>query len=300
MKSKISKCCASVLTALILAVNFFIVPLAKTEYAVPKLILTSSEVKGGSVEAGKEFDLKLNFRNESKTSKINNISLKFASEDNQIVPVNGSDSYYIEKLGKEEETSVELKFKAKGDLKQNRYTLAINYSYEDKHKNTFTDSSSVSIPVTQPLKISVSEKKMSRDKVVLGGKSNLTFKINNLAKDTIYNSSVDIKGDSIKDITFFTGNIEPGMSGYVDVSLVSAKEGDSPIVATIIYEDAEGKKYESKEEFGLVVEKMAVPELDGPMVESAGIDPLYIAIGGGIVLVVIVIVVVRAIKRRRE
>ena len=300
MKSKISKCCASVLTALILAVNFFIVPLAKTEYAVPKLILTSSEVKGGSVEAGKVFDLKLNFRNESKTSKINNISLKFASEDNQIVPVNGSDSYYIEKLGKEEETSVELKFKAKGDLKQNRYTLAINYSYEDKHKNTFTDSSSVSIPVTQPLKISVSEKKMSRDKVVLGGKSNLTFKINNLAKDTIYNSSVDIKGDSIKDITFFTGNIEPGMSGYVDVSLVSAKEGDSHIVATIIYEDAEGKKYESKEEFSLVVEKMAVPELDGPMVESAGIDLLYIAIGGGIVLVVIVIVVVRAIKRRRE
>ena len=298
MKQKIKRSFAAVITALILAVSSFTPALAKTEYAVPKLILTSSEISGGKVEAGSEFDLKLNFRNESKTSKINNISLKFSSEDNQIVPVSGSDSYYIEKLGKEEERSVTVRFKTKADLKQNSYTLVVNYGYEDKNKSIFNDSSSISIPVTQPLRISVSEKKTSRDKVVLGGKTNLSFKVNNLAKDTVYNCSVDIKGDTIKEISCFTGNIEPGMSSNVDVSITSAKEGDSPIVATITYEDAAGKKYESSEEFSLVVEKQAAPELVGPM-DPVGDTPVYVWAGAAAAVIVIVVIAVIVIKKRR-
>ena len=264
-------------------------------YATPRLIVTGADVKGGPVEAGENFKLILHLENASSSADLVNIRLKLSSADNRIITASGSDTIYIDRFAPDEKMDVTVEMCSMPDLEQKVYTVTCQYSYENLQKETFTDTASLSVPIIQPPRISVSEKKLSRTEIYVEGKTSLSMKINNLGKGKVYNVQVELKGPTISDITTFVGNLEMGASKAVDVSLVGTAAGEDAVTATVTYEDADGNVQQLEETFELSVLEDADEEY---VEEASGLSPVQLAVIAG--AAVVVILVVAAIRRRKK
>ncbi len=264
-------------------------------YATPKLIVTGSDIKGGSVKAGDAFSMVVHLKNESK-SKLVNISLKISSEDNQIITTSGSDTIYIDTIEKEEEMDITLDLKTRGNLEQKNYSVKVEYTYEDNSWDTYNDSASLSVPVVQDSRASISEKRLTKKEIVVDGKTSLSYKINNTGKGSIYNVTSEITGDTISDISTYTGTIEVGQSGTVDLSISGVKAGNDKIKVKVTYEDSEGKVNTLTDEFDIVVTEPVVETV----VEEAPQNNTTIMIAGGAIVLLLLIIIIGVVRKARN
>ena len=301
---KLSKMMAFVMTAIVMIGATLGLTKGKSgtvqaAYTTPRLMVTGCDIKGGNVKAGAEFEMVLHLKNESDSTKLTNIKLKLSTDENQIVPTSGSDSIYIDELGKEEETDVSVKMKAKGDLEQKNYTVTVAYAYENSWGESFDDSASVTVPVIQDSKIGLSEMKLSKSEVALGGKTSLSFKVNNMGLDKVRNVVVEFSGDTIQEISYYVGTIETGVSGSVDMTITPDKVGTDDIQIKVTYEDALGNKNTMDDKVGLSVIEEKVDEVAvEPETSAANIPVLPIA--AVIVAIVLVMVVAKAAKKHNQ
>lgn len=268
-------------------------------YATPKLVVTGSEIKGGTVKAGDEFEMIIHLKNESNSTKLRNISLKLSSEENQIITASGSDSIYIDSMDKEEECDVSVKLKAKNDLAQKNYLLNIEYNYENNSKNTFDGTAAVTVPVIQEARLGISEVKLSKSELFIDGKTSLSFKVNNMGLDTLRNVSVEFSGDTIKEITYYAGTVEAGLSSSVDMTITPDQVGSEDINIKVTFEDASGNVGIYEDKIPLVVNeaKPEVAEAD----REIGVSPALIGSGvlGIIMLIVIIGNIVKKVRLKR-
>lgn len=265
-------------------------------FKTPKLIVTGADIEGGSVKAGDSFTMTVHLKNESK-NKLGNISLKLSSEDNQIITANGSDTIYIDTIEKESEYDVTVELKTRGNLDQKNYSVKIDYKYEDNNWNAYEESATVNVPVYQDCRASISEKRLTKNSVVTGGKTSLSFKINNTGKGSIYNVTAEITGDTITDISTYSGMIAVGESATVDLSLNTEKTGNDKIHVKVSFEDAEGKQSSITDEFDFEVTAPVVETtIEKP--ETAG-DSKALIIGAAAVLFLL-IVIVSIVKKIRN
>ena len=268
-------------------------------YATPRLIVTGCDIKGKTVKAGDEFNMTIHLKNESTSTKLTNIKLKVSSPEGEIVTVSGSDSIYIDEIGKEEEYDVDVKMKSRSDLEQKTYTVNVEYSYENNNRETFDDSAALTVPVTQETKLSLSEKKLTKKEVALDGKTSLTFKINNTGLGELRNVTVDLTSDTISDITYFVGTVKVGESGTVDTTITPEKAGDKPINIKVTYEDNQGNSNTFEDTMDLTVtEAEAEPTADEASAETGNISAGMI--GGGIVCVLLVVIIVSSIVKKKS
>jgi len=264
-------------------------------YSTPRLIVTGADIQGGSVKAGDSFNMVLHLKNEA-TYKLCNISLKISSDDNQIVTASGSDQIYIEKIPSEEEMDVTVELKTRGNLEQKNYSVKVEYTYEDSSWDTYSDSASITVPVVQDSKASITEKRLTKTAIDVNGKTSLSYKINNTGKGSIYNVTSEITGDTISDISTYTGTIAVGESGTVDLSITGVKAGDGPINVKVTYEDAEGKTGTITDTFDFSVSEPVVETV----VEEAPQTNNTTLIAGAVIVVLLLIIIVGAIKRARD
>ena len=265
-------------------------------YKTPKLVVTGADISGGSVKAGDNFTMTIHLKNESKT-KLGNISLKLSSEDSQITTTSGSDCIYIDSIDKEEETDVEVELSTRANLEQKNYSVSLEYSYEDNSWNVYNETASVTVPVTQESSASISEKRLTKNEIEVDGKTSLSFKINNTGKATIYNITTEISGDTISDISTYTGSIEVGQSGTVDLSLTGEQVGNDSIDVKVTYEDAEGNK-------GTATDKIDFNVIE-PVVEEASVEEtpnVSMAMIGsvGIIAVILLVIIFSVVRKVRD
>ena len=266
-------------------------------YVTPRLIVTGSEIGTDTVNAGDEFEMTIHLKNESTVTPLNNVKIELVSNENDIIPSSGTNVTYIDSIAKEAEVDVVVDLQSKGDLKQDIYSIQVNMEYEDKDRNSYDSSSEVTVPIKQVPSLSVSDFKLSRKEVAVNGKTNMSFSLNNVGKDLVYNVSVDIIGDQIDQTSTYVGNLEVGLSKTVDLSLLANKLGTGTVKAKINFEDADGKKYSVDQDVELSV--IEAPKL---LVEEPGLAPdidLRI-VGIGAAALVAIIVVVTLIRKARE
>ena len=142
----------------------------------------------------------------------------------------------------------------------------------------------------------MSEFKLSRKEIVLDGKTNVSFDLNNIGKDTVYNVSVEFSGEQIDDISTYVGNIDVSGSSTVDLALKGVAVGNGSIVAHVTFEDADGQAYSFDQNFDLEV--AAKPVVD-TQAEAGSSLPVPV-IAGGIGAVIIVVVAVNIIRKKKE
>lgn len=292
----------------------------KTNKSEPRLIITGYEIDKEEIKAGDEFKLTVYIMNTSDRTAVSNIKLMLSSSedknDNCFIPKSGSSTIFVKRIGIGETHSMEVEMTAKPTLEAKSYPLTIEAEYEDSDVTSYTSRESISIPVTQELRISTGNVEVMPSSIEVGSQSNIMFPINNLGKSKVYNVSVTFEGDTITGGECFAGNLESGATANVDtmVTGVAATMDEGYIKAVISFENEKGEVFTQEKEIQLWVTEPYIPDTgddmnwdDVPAIEpeaKSGL-PLWLllAAAGGVAavgLVVVSVVIVRHKKRKKQ
>lgn len=217
--------------------------------AAPNIIIQKYTYGSDAVEAGKTFDLDIQFYNTSKELSVENIVMSVETEEGLSI-ANSSNTYYFETLGPRKALSQKLSVKALGTDQSSSPTIAVSFRYEyvDGSSRIERNSSErIAIPVYQPDRLEITEPALPEE-IYAGSETALSFPYVNKGKGTLYNVTARVEGDmeSLLPVQNL-GNFEPGKSGTIDMILVPESAGEHSFKVVITYENTNGD--EIKREF---------------------------------------------------
>lgn len=286
----------------------------------PRLIITGYEIDKEEIKAGDDFQLTIHIMNTSDRTAVSNIKFTLSSSedknDNCFIPKSGSSTMFVKRIGIGETYDLVVDMTAKPTLEAKSYPLTVAAEYEDSEVTAYTSAESVSIPVTQEIRISIGNVEVMPASIEVGSQSNIMFPINNMGKSTVYNVSVAFEGDSITGGECFKGNLESGATANVDtmVTGIAGTMDEGYIKAIISYENEKGEIFTQEKEIQLFVTEPYIPEMnpedmmwDDTMMQDVQEKPalsmwmIFAAVGivAAIGLVVVIVIIVKHRKRKK-
>ena len=271
----------------------------------PQLMVDSYSYGGTYVQAGDSFLLDLGLYNTSNTHAISNIKVTVSSEDGTLIPVNSSNSFFIDKLAKKAHTQQSLRLAVKPAAEQKTTSLTVDMAYEDGAGNAFTSKDIISIPVMQETRLSVDDI-VAPPELYPGMQTGLSVQFYNRGKTTLNNLRVNAEGnfDTQESTSYYVGNMESGKSDSYDFSFIPRQAGTMEGKLTFTYEDASGNEQVLEKPFSFqVMEEMPAPDDGAPPDQQGGKtkERLPWIIGGGAVsLAVVGIIVFKKLRKRKK
>ena len=292
---------------------------ADGQASVPRVIVTGFDTNPAEVHAGESFTLTLHLKNTSTATSVNNMICEIVAavegKDEEttyaaFLPTAGSSTIFVDKIEKNGTKDISLELEAKADLSQKPYAVDVNMSYEDEKVNSYTNKTSVSIPVKQEARVEVSEPEVMPASIEVGGESNVMFNIYNMGKTKLYNVQVKTVSDFLSGGDAFIGNLDSGATGAVDIYLMgqAATTDDGMVTLQISYEDETGETTTIEREISLFVSETSYDDMiydDSMMMDDmnqnqGGSTMRTILIVVGILLLIAVIAVVVILRRRKK
>ncbi|HWQ80169.1 MAG TPA: hypothetical protein VN381_15185 [Anaerovoracaceae bacterium] len=261
----------------------------------PQLMVDSYDYGGAFVEAGDAFLLTMGLYNTSGSHTISNIKITLSSEDGAFIPVDSSNSFYIEKLGTKERTTQALILSVKPNAEQKTTPLNVDMSYEDGAGNAFTSKDTISIPIMQETRLDVDDI-IAPPGLYAGMQGYLSVQFYNMGKTTLNNLRIVAEGDfdTPESTSYFVGNLESGDSDVYDFSFIPRQGGTMEGKVTFTYEDASGDQQVLERPFSFQIMEEMPAFNEGPppedMPAEGGMSKtlkivlgiLVLLIGGGI------------------
>lgn len=279
--------------------------------STPRIIVTGYEIDKDKVFAGEEFMLTIHVQNTSKQTSVNNIKFNLTTTDGEFLPTSGSSTIYVASIPCGGTADLEVEMKSKASLEQKPYVLSLAEVYEDGECNPFEATESISIPVYQECKISVTDIVASPDYIGVGDQTNIMFSINNQGNGPLNNVRVTFKDESVYADESYVGNILAGTTGYAD-AMVSAVEVDDDgiITAIITYEDADGEEFTYEQDINVFIDEMVYDEtmneevyeeeIEGPNVLGIIIKLLIVEVIFVAIVVVVIVIIAKKKKKKQE
>lgn len=283
----------------------------ESNQSVPRIMVSGYTTVPKDITAGSTFTLNLKIRNTSKKSTIQNLKIVLSSgEDNAFLPSNGSNTIYIEKIGKDSTVETTLDLTAKASLEQKPYEITLDAEYEDASAAQYKSTDKIAIQIKQEMRVNMSELTLSPTDLTVGQETNVMFNVYNMGKSKIYNVMATFESNGeMGDATAFVGNLDPGATGAVDQMLtaMSISSGE-PYKAIVTFEDDAGEKYTIEKEFNVNISDMDYSQFEDmdnldDFNEEEAKKPnigLYVGIGCGILVIVGIIVAVVIKKKRKK
>lgn len=232
----------------------------------PKLIISKFEIDKDDLKAGDTVNFTFQLKNTNPTVRANNITVTLSQKDNIFAISQGSNSFFIDKIGPGEVADNTVEMKVKSDASTNTYplTVELDYEYEGAEINPVTGE--IGESKTEEINLLVVEN--SRPVIdyvniysmtgmpTVNESATLNFEFYNMGKSTLNNVIATIEGDFAKvdGDMFFIGNVEAGASEYVEFDVMPMVEGMASGVLKITYEDSNGDEVEFTKEFEATVE----------------------------------------------
>ncbi|MBQ4062316.1 MAG: hypothetical protein IJD14_05655 [Christensenellaceae bacterium] len=278
--------------------------------SLPKLMVTGYTASPAEVVAGETVSVSIDVKNMSKRAAYY-IELTLSSEDSVFLPKGGTNSAYIDRLKGGETKTLVFDFDVKPDAEPAPASIAVNMKYEDEDVNAASASSVISIPVTQPIRIRVSD--ASASGYSFDSPFTVGIDVVNMGKSTVYNVAAELTGENFYEQTsYFGGTLAPGDQKQISVSAYAAMMSEEPMQefsgnVTVTYEDVNGKVFTEEKPFSVTLEfyqQFPMPDdpsmyPDMPVEQPKNLTWLYIAIAAAVVAGAIVFFAVRAKKRRK-
>jgi len=266
----------------------------------PQLIVDRYSYGGGSVLAGKEFILDLGlFNTSSKT--LSNIKVTIISDDGTFVPVDSSNSFFVERIGAGGHHSKSLVLAAKPSAEQKTTGITVRMSYEDGEGGSFNADDTISIPVMQVMRLSVDEIIPPYESYVgMMGYSSLQFY--NLGKTTLNNLMINAEGnfDVMESNNYYVGNMEGGQSDRYSFTFMPRETGPMEGKVIFTYENIDGDEIIHEVPFVFQVMEMPVWDDPYPWPEQQTQIPWAIIIFGIVLAVAVAgFIVWRKIRKRK-
>lgn len=288
------------------------------KYSTPRVIVTGYDTEPAEVYAGDVFTLTMHLKNTSSNTSVSNmlVHLTTPTEGSDadssyaaFMPTSGSNTFYVDKIGKGGTTDLSIEMKAKNDLSQKPYSLDINMEYEDENINSYTSSSDISIQVRQNARFEFSSMEILPSEITVGGQSNVMFSIYNTGQVPLYNAHLNFKADNIEADELYLGKIESSGTGNVDamITALEPSKGEGIVKVILTYEDENAETYTYEEEIKLLVSEDIMPddsmmydELEFDYEEEEGPNKLVIGIIIAVCVVILIVVIVIVLKKRRR
>ncbi len=255
----------------------------------PQLMVESYNYGGSYVQAGDEFILDLGIYNTNKTQDLQNIKVTVTSEDGTFIPVQSSNSFYVDEIKAKQRTAHSLHMTTKRDSEQKTSSLTVDMSYEDGEGNALTAKDIISIPIMQETRLVIDDI-IAPSELYAGMQTGTSLKFYNMGKTVLNNLRVDVSGDfdTMESNLYYVGNMEAGKSDSFDFSFTPRQEGAMTGIVTFIYENASGEemRFEKPFEFQVMSE---MPFEDPEMMPEEEVKKKpWLAIGIGAAALVVI------------
>jgi hypothetical protein len=278
------------------------------EATAPKLVITGYDTNPEKIMAGATFTMTIHIQNTSKTTSLCNGKFLIGNEAGDFLPTSGSSAVYIESIPAGETGDLEIELKTSSDLAQKNYSLVVKGDFDDGKGNAFTSSDTLSVPVYQEVKLSISDVSMSPEELGIDMEGSLMFTINNLGNASVNNVVVTVEDEAVTAEDCYVGNISGSSSAYATLNVVGAQDNSDTgmIKIKITYEDSEGTAGEMEQDISCYVgedveTQWEEDELYYDDEEEMTEFPTWLIILLAVLAVVIIaVVVVILIKRKKK
>ncbi len=284
-------------------------PNSPTNASAPKVIIDSYSISPDKIYAGETFTISLVLRNTSSVQNVSNLQVVLSEANGKLLPAdNGSNTFFIEKIGKGDTVSQEISLQSAPDLESKSYTLNLDLSYDGAENAGYTGTASIAIPIQQKIRLKFDQPSIN-DTPFVEQPIGVYLSMYNLGKSTVYNCMVDVEGDGLAmEETYFGGNITSGNTMRADFNIIPSVAGQIDGTILVTYENAYGEQSTERMPITLFVEDVEpmpeMPEIEDPTIQddSAGSasSGLLWWIIGGVVLVAGIVVLVIVLKNKRK
>lgn len=285
--------------------------------AKPKLIVSAYDY-GKKADAGTEFELKATIKNTSTSMATQNIKIEFSNDSGVFTPVDSSNAVFIDRIGPGETKDVSIKMLTKLDAEVKIYAMSLKMSYEDGkgksydyNKNPYIETESLSISVTQPVRLEAGDIKILKP-IAAGTPGNIEVDYYNMGRSTVYNLIIKVTGVEVTEKSYFVGNFDAGRSDVYSFNVIEPEAGEKNAKIVFEYEDALGRKSAFEKDIVVSVQEAqapVVPEGGGdnmnpgdynqPPQEEGGLS-IWVKLGIGAAVLVALIVIIKVIRTKKR
>ncbi len=233
------------------------------EGGVPRLIISRYSMQPEEIKAGSIFLLNLYLRNTSQSKAITNLKVTILSDDGIFLPVDASNTIFIDRIEPSATVTARLPLATKADAENKPYSLRITFDYESNQGQSYSSQEVISIAVRQNPRLVVGEP-MFYGEPIAYQMLPVTVEFYNLGKTILYNLMVRAEGPfQVEGGSYFVGNFNPGMSDSFNVAITPTEPGALSGAVVFAFEDSVGTAHEVRREFSLNVMEPFVPEDPG-------------------------------------
>lgn len=271
------------------------------------LLLEDYTMNPQEVKAGEEFDLTLRIRNTSDRT-VTDVKSTLEEAKSTIVPVNGTNSFFIERIkaGETVEKTIRVRATPSAGVEPVSLTLKNEFVQEDAAK---TSQDTFSLPIVQVANLSLDTPNYPID-CYQGESFNLMMNLYNKGKTTLYNVSVTFESDAMSaDENYYAGNMESGSTREYDVMITPNADASGQVDGEIVvtYEDEDGNQTEKRTPVTVNVaamdygyDDMYIPEEPVTAEPVPAGFPVWGYIVLGVVVAGAVVAVIVIVRRRKK
>jgi hypothetical protein len=236
--------------------------------SVPKIIISDYSVDPLIVQAGREFDLSMTFKNTSASKGIKNIKAFLTvpegteKKGNVFSPVQSSNTFFINAIAPGATSDISVRLFAVPDASPRSYEVFVNFEYEDAENNAYEAKEIIGINVKQITRLDAGAINVPESGEI-GLPQYLTFQFYNTGKVTLSNVLVKLSGEGFDfsgyEETFY-GTLNAGAQQFFEAEFSPTASGRNTGVITISYEDDAGETLSETREFSMEVLEAQVPD----------------------------------------
>jgi len=254
----------------------------------PQLMVSNYSYGGSFVQAGDQFRLDIGLTNTSSNHTLQNIKVTLQSGDGTFIPVNSSNSFYINRIDRNGYADYSIYLSVKPDAEQKTTSINVDMSYEDSSGNAFTATDVISIPIMQETRLIVDDI-IAPPELYAGMQNGVNVEFYNMGKTTLNNLRIYAEGDfdTMESTSYYAGNMESGRSDSYNFSFIPRGPGVMEGTVYFTYEDASGDQQVIEKQFSFDIMEMPVwNEEPFPIDENMGGKKTpWLPIGAGAVAV---------------
>lgn len=254
---------------------------------VPQLMISNYDYGAKVVEANKAFNLGITLKNTNKNQSISNIKVSLSADEGIFIPVNSSNSFFIDAISPGGTATKTITLTSKPDAPQKTVSISVDMTYEDKDGNPISAKDNISIPLVQDLRLVIDDIGQPSE-LYAGQQSSVSVQYYNMGKTALSNLRVTAEGTNLdfsQSPATFVGNFEAGKNEYYDLSITPINQG--PVEGKVIFtfENAAGEESKIEKPFSFIAQEMPVVDMpdDGEMMPDNS-NSKYIKYGIGAAL----------------
>ena len=252
----------------------------------PRLIVSKYEADIEELKAGTVFNFMFEVTNTHTSVAAKNIIITLSGKSSAgqevFTVTQGSNSFFVSKIGPGETFSESLEMKVRSDTATNAYpvNVTIEYEYDGIEPNPTTgaigekENHELNMQVVEnarPVVDYVNVYSWDRG-VTVNQPASLAFEFYNMGKSTLNNVYATVEGDfmSSGSSMYFMSNVVSGGSSYAEFEVIPTVEGMAYGVVKITYEDSNGDEqvYTKEFETSVMGEQIWTPDMGG----DGGVD----------------------------